>query len=469
MHVNSDGREWRPIPRPNFEPGEEVAGFVIERAFAAGGSGMVYRAWRGGRLFALKRVPWKGRGDRELDALRRVQHPNVVGFHGYSLWPHEEPLYLLLVLEFVRGRPLERWALEVNPCARDLVKQVLLPLSASLETIHEAGVVHRDVKEANIVMRESDGQPVLVDFGAAIYTGAPRLTDQMPPGTAEYRSPEVMHFALAWDGSHYPAGPADDLWALGVTLYGLLTRELPFGDRRGPLTKSILERTPPPPHERNPRVPQPLSELCLRMLEKDPQARYATAPALTVALEALLQQADDTWSEPLFPGPFGKALTASDPPPVPLAPDPPPSLPGISVMQWGPWAVVLMALLGVFFLLPAAPRQLPGPEPFESPRRTSSSPLPPREAGARQELAPGTRTGDVGSSAEPRTSPLPAPAKTAIAPQEEAMKSQKAVSKVKRLLVTGTACVSGACATGPQLHPPPPEECPAGASDTRKT
>ena len=132
--------------------------------------------------------------------------PNVVSFLGYSLWPDEEPRFLVLALELVEGRPLDVWAREENPSALELVHRVLVPLARTLADVHAAGVVHRDVKDANILVREADGQPVLVDFGAAAYEGAPRLT-VAPPGTPDYRSPEALRFAARVGGRALPVGP----------------------------------------------------------------------------------------------------------------------------------------------------------------------------------------------------------------------------------------------------------------------
>jgi serine/threonine-protein kinase len=259
-----------------------VAGFTIEGTIASGSFGTVYRARRSGRPYAIKLVRIDPRGDREAAALRLMRHPNVVAFHGYGLWPEDEPRFLVLALELVEGRTLDVWAAQENPSALELVTRMLLPFALTLADVHDAGVVHRDIKEANIIVREADGQPVLVDFGAAgIKEGAPRLTLRLPPGTAEYRSPEALRFARAWEGEPYPFAPGDDLWAMGVVTYVLLTRMLPFGDRGNPgLNRAILETTPPAPHERNPRVPLALSELCMRMLEKEPEARYPDARAL---------------------------------------------------------------------------------------------------------------------------------------------------------------------------------------------
>ena len=429
--------------------GGRVAGFTLEGKIATGSFGTVFKASRDGRAYAVKLVRMGPRSEREVDALRRAQFPNVVGFLGYSLWPEEAPRFLVLALELVEGRPLDVWVREENPSALELLERVLLPLAGTLADVHAAGVVHRDVKEANIVMREADGQPVLVDFGAAAYEGARRLTMQLPPGTPEYRSPEAIRFAKQWEGEPYPFGPADDLWALGVMLYWLLTRELPFGDRKNPgLMRVILEETPPAPQVLNPRVPPALGALCLRMLQKAPEARYADAVALEEALETALEAAalaDDSWRAPLFPGEER------------LAPAP------VARARPGAWAVGLglgaAVLGGVLWGLPER-----HPEAIQ--RAESTTPLPSQQAVPRQEVASAHTTGDVGQGAASEASPTPTPVARATKRSEEpAMKKSQTT---RSLLAAGCLAGSG-CASGPPQRPPPaPAECPPGAAATRE-
>jgi len=451
MHDEMGGAGGWPLLE--LAPGERVAGFTLEGKIATGSFGIVFKASRDGRAFAVKLVRMGPRGEREVDALRRAQFPNVVSFLGYSLWPDDAPRFLVLALELVEGRPLDVWVREENPSALELVHRVLLPLAGTLAGVHAAGVVHRDVKEANILMREADGQPVLVDFGAAAYEGARRLTMQLPPGTPEYRSPEALRFARQWEGEPYPFGPADDLWALGVTLYWLLTRELPFGDRKDPgLVRVILEETPPAPRVLNPRVPPALGALCLRMLEKAPEARYADAVALEEALEAAAALADDAWHVPLFPG----GRPRKHPAPAPVAPSRP-------VARWWPWAagLGLGAAVTVGVLLMAS-----GPRAPATPRTESATPTPAQQAAPRQEIASPHPTGDVAPSAAPEASPTPAPVARATTRSEEPAMTK---SQTTRSLLAAGCLVGSACASGPQQRPPPkPAECPPGAAATRE-
>ena len=444
---------------PRFAPGTEVAGFIIEETIASGSFGTVYRARRSGRPYAIKLVRIDARGDREAAALRLMRHPNVVSFHGYGLWPEDDPHWLVLALELVEGLTLDTWAARENPSALELVTRVLLPFALTLADVHDAGVVHRDIKEANIIVREADGQPVLVDFGAAgIKEGAPRLTMRLPPGTAEYRSPEALRFARQWEGEHYPFSPGDDLWAMGVVTYALMTRTLPFGERSNPeLNRAILETTPPAPHVLNPRVPVALSELCMGMLEKDPEARYPDARALAEDLAEQCTQADKSWRVRLFPE------ARQDPPP-----DSAPAAPRRRVFgRWWVAGLVLATVLGgfgVFSLLvpwwqPSSTEMPPGQ------RKESSASAPPPRVIPRQELAPERLTGEVGSGAVREKSSTPAPAATTKNREEQSMMKSKTT---RALLAAG--CIAGsACVSGPQhRQPPKPADCPPGADATIK-
>ena len=444
-----------------LNPGARVAGFTIEGLISCGSFGTVYRARRDGRPFAIKLVPWNARGEREVDALRRVRHPNVVGFHGYGLWPDDEPRFLVLALELVEGRPLDVWAWEENPSALQLVEQVLLPLVETLEEVHAAGVVHRDLKEANIIMREADGQPVLVDFGSAGYEGAPRLTAVLPPGTPEYRSPEAVHFAQdSCPSGPYQASPGDDFWALGVTLYGLLTRVLPFGGRESPgMNRAILAEAPTPPHVLNPRVPPALNALCVRMLEKAPAARYADARQLKEALKVVLAEADDTWRVPLFPKGKRKKALAS----IPLAV----SRASLGKRLWVASLILTSAVGASVLLLLFTPRSGPLAKALALQPTELPPPTPPHQVIPRQELASANVTVEVGFGAGLQKSPTtPAPVAVSATHSEE---PEMMKSKTTRALTAATCLAGSACAGGPQHRPlPKPAECPPGAEETMR-
>jgi hypothetical protein len=166
-----------------------------------------------------------------------------------------------------------------------------------------AKVVHRDVKEANILVRDDTGEVVLVDLGVGGDEEAGwRTGGVLPPGTPDYRSPEAWRFERenkGVPGAHYRPTPADDLYALGVVLYWLLANRKPFHVEGRKGVDAVLTETPKPPHVLNPWVLVELSALCLRLLAKKPEERPADARELCTALTALLDRQEAAWDAPL--------------------------------------------------------------------------------------------------------------------------------------------------------------------------
>ncbi|WP_163990176.1 serine/threonine-protein kinase [Pyxidicoccus caerfyrddinensis] len=283
--------------------GTDIAGFAVDGLLGVGGYGVVYRATRGTEVVALKLQSLEHLGvwaEREVSLLPRLEHRNVVGFRECGLHPPQAPQWCYLAMEYVRGRTLSRWVEEENPGARRAAK-LLLGLARGLEATHAAEVLHRDIKESNVVVREEDGEPVLVDFGVGARAGAPRLTaGVLPPGTPRYRSPEALAFQRdSRPGARYVATPADDLYALGVVFYWMLTARHPFAGAETPAeVEAVISAVPAAPRALNARGPWELEALCLRLLAKRPEAR-GTAKALREALEVALAGADARWDVPL--------------------------------------------------------------------------------------------------------------------------------------------------------------------------
>jgi serine/threonine-protein kinase len=278
-------------------PGVEVGGYLLEARLGRGGFGVVYRARCGGRLYAVKLIASRhagtwGRG--EMEALLRLEAEGIAPLLGHGYWPAAAPRFLFLVTRYVPGRTLSAWAREHNPCALEVTDRAL-GLTRALGEVHAAGVVHRDVKGTNVMVGEPGGGVVLVDFGSAGPEGV--CTRRLPPGTPHYRSPEALRFLREGGRDEgYRATPQDDLWALGVLLYWLLTGSWPFEPAE---PEAALQGAPEPPHERNPRVPRALGEVCRRLLAPSPEARFSDARAVGAALEAARAGADARWEVPL--------------------------------------------------------------------------------------------------------------------------------------------------------------------------
>ncbi|ATB42781.1 serine/threonine protein kinase [Cystobacter fuscus] len=450
----------KPRRLPDLRPGTEIEGMVVQSFLGAGGYGTVYlaRQMNSGRLCAVKFIPMgsaEAWGQREFAILLRLQHLNLVSLGGWGYWPEERHEYLWLRLAYIPGKTLDEWAWEHHPDAWTAAGKIL-GVGRGLAVAHHAQVVHRDVKEANILVREGDGEAVLVDFGAGHYARAPTITHGMfPPGTLEYRSPEAWRFRLehAHDkGARYRAGPADDLYALGVVLYWLLTWRHPFGVTEDEDSiRAIIETPPLPPHIVNPRVPKALSAVCLKLLEKSPENRYPSAVALCEALETLRAQADDTWRVPLQDRPrpqqrreglprwpSGKALRRS--------------------VLWG--GLVLGSVVVGWAAL----------------RSTSSGLLPTQGIASGREVA---SSGPLPEADGTAATPPAAAAPSAASTQDDAPVNKQKTDRIsddrkqKAKVATRGACAGlvgvalQACVGAQQQvapkRPPPPEECPPGA------
>jgi len=291
--------------------GEMIGDYKVVAFLGAGGLGIVYKVERGGRFFALKLllVPeLDGRAKREIGILILLENPCVVRYVGSDFWPDPANGHPYIVMDFVPGDTLWTFAYNRNPSARKATR-IILDAALTLGEVHAAGVFHRDVKPDNILIRGASERPILIDFGIGSLASAPTITgSQLPPGTEEFRSPEQLRFQRAHedDDAHYEYVPADEMWALGVTYYWLLTDALAFGERTDPgglngLRERILTQRPEAPHLVNPRVPLAASLLCMKMLAERPEDRFPVVATLCAALKESLSHAenDATWDVPL--------------------------------------------------------------------------------------------------------------------------------------------------------------------------
>ena len=507
--------------------GIRVGGYRLESRLGEGGQGTVYRARRGGRQYAVKFISlaveeWAW---RELEVRLRLRRVGTVRLEGCGQWPDRAPRFLFIAMPYVRGRPVESWAREKNPTARQ-VARLLRDVARQLVPVHAAGVVHRDIKGANVLVRRGDEKPVLVDFGVGTYPGAPELTSPLVlPGTRHYRSPELLRFRREWAGTRrYQASALDDLWALGVLLYWLLTDSYPFevdeGDE-GALADVILRGHPEPPHVRNPRVPRALSALCLRMLEQSPEARYPSAEALGEALEAVLAEADGTWDVALCEAWGPEEATTSQHEALELGdwrarvlrlrvharlrprrgrPLPPEEASTLSHSQAAPertraplrrvlaWGGAVLTVGLVAGLAASGLRSPPEPEAPITTLEVLSAPTMLEVTNPGQEVAPGEKPPEGGGGAAPSRAATPAPVASATprkdstrvkTPEQAPLPQQKQPPPVESALRKCTwVWIAGqlACVTpAPQVvryeqapPPPPPAECPPGAVEAMR-
>jgi hypothetical protein len=231
--------------------------------------------------FALKLASYPGdpRFQREAELLSRIRDPRVprlrdMGWYGTP----GDMAFPYLVMDWVEGVPLYEWASRRQRTSREVLR-VLAQVARALQATHAAEGLHRDVKGHNVLVRAEDSEAVLIDFGAGTWRGAPPLTWQsMAPGTPVYRSPEALRFHLKWRphlGASYSATPADDVYALGVTAYRLVTGDYP----PCPVDPDAEEEGGTgsgPELEARVTVCAELAELIRRMLSPEPSARGST-------------------------------------------------------------------------------------------------------------------------------------------------------------------------------------------------
>jgi len=290
---------------PLLAPGTRVDRWTVLQHHGQGSYGDVYKAVRTGYehggLIALKlaRYSWDPRFAREGDVLSRIHHPSVPRLLARGLWRPEPGVeHPYLILEWIDGTPLYTWARKHAP-ASQRVLLLLSQVAQALAAIHSLQAVHRDIKGDNILVRHSDGRAMVIDFGSAHYPGAARLTWQHPPpGTPAYHSPEAALFVLrsarspfAW----FQAGPADDLFALGVTAYRLVMGEYPPRPEAVEEMEGSWKWKPPelrPLLVRNARVEPRLRESILQLLSMEPAAR-GTAVELARALNPMAGDAEE--------------------------------------------------------------------------------------------------------------------------------------------------------------------------------
>jgi serine/threonine-protein kinase len=270
----------------------ELPGYRLDRLIGEGGFGQVWRAHRESdgegvaikvlHLELVRSVDAMTRFQRELDAIERLDHPNVVRGLGHGTLGDGRP-YLLL--EYIEGPSLrdvlhERGAL---PPAEMLT--ILEPLCDALHVAHLAGLVHRDVKASNVILARRGGaiRPVLLDFGLV------KLTDQVGPGLTSSRSMLGTPAAMAPEQMRGQSVDArTDIYALGLLSYHMLTGQPAFGGAPGVVQSYLQVHGPRPRPSSKVDIDPAIDEPVARALAPEPSARFADARGFSRALRAVI-------------------------------------------------------------------------------------------------------------------------------------------------------------------------------------
>lgn len=257
--------------------GEVIDGYRIYSRLGVGGMGAVYAAERDGERYAFKVMSCEdpaalARFEREAQALAAVDvHPNVVGIHAFSKSGRRP----YLVLDLIEGRSLEDHIGEGRRFAVEEALMMLIKVADALQFIHDRRILHRDLKPGNILIRASDEEPFLTDFGLAKIVDRSHITSTNDViGTPCYMAPEQL------TGENERIAPTADVWALGAMLYELTTGSQPFrGSTNAALSQSILAADPESPRRLDAAIPRAVETIILKALSERPRDRYRTARA----------------------------------------------------------------------------------------------------------------------------------------------------------------------------------------------
>jgi serine/threonine protein kinase len=286
---------------------DRIGRYKIDDLLGHGSAGIVFVARDPliERNVAIKRLravlcegEYRERFLREAQVAGRLNHPNIVTV--YDVGEDEASGQPYICMEYIQGTTLQETIASGTRFMYSRIAELGATLAGALDYAHRQGVVHRDVKPANIILT-AEGDVKITDFGIARLDFAKLTMSGVLLGTPAYMSPEQIQ------GD--PVDGRSDLYSLGAVLFELLTGRPPFAGRSLPeLSSSIVEDPPPDPKAGCPGAPEPLCMAVLRCLSKRPEERFQSGSELALALTRLQLGQDDedeleatmhgTWSIP---------------------------------------------------------------------------------------------------------------------------------------------------------------------------
>ena len=291
--LDTTGRRERParVPPASSAPIPARLGrYELIHELGKGAMGVVYRARdpRINREVALKAIPLADEFDaqeieqartrffREAEMAGRLSHPHIVTIYDAG----EDHGTAYIAMELLRGSHLVEYTNPTRLLPPAIAVEIVARLADALHYAHQNQVVHRDIKPANLMFDAPSGELKITDFGIARLTDSGRTRTGVVLGTPSFMSPEQLQAR--------PVTGSSDLFSLAVSLFQLLTGQLPF---RGDTMPGLMMKIAQEPHPRiraiNPALPEGLDAFFDRALAKNPADRYESGAAFALALRDL--------------------------------------------------------------------------------------------------------------------------------------------------------------------------------------
>jgi hypothetical protein len=382
-----------------YQVGDRIGDYEVTSILGAGGMGAVYQVRNviSNRVEAMKillpellaNTEVADRFLREIRVLGSLEHPNIAALRTAQRVDHQ----VLMIMECVEGLSLDA-LLKRGTIPREHQLSILAQVLSALDFAHQRGIIHRDIKPANIMVTPT-GHVKLMDFGIAKLAVDRKLTATGSTlGSVYYMSPEQIQGADSVDAR-------SDIYALGICLYEMTTGKRPFdAPSEYSLMSAHLHEAPRPPVQLDPTIPEPLNQIILMSIAKDPGQRFQSAAAMLSAVNHVREQLGYTVAAPAVGDKeaaspartlAASAAAAGTPPPV-VAPAK--SRRGVymalgSLVTVG--VVVAALMLGPKYFRTGAATTTSG-QPAVVPAATSSVPAVP---------TPATGSGTQGESAPP--------------------------------------------------------------------
>ncbi len=338
--------------------------YQLEERLGSGGMAVVYRAWdlMLERNVAVKILrenyshdpDFQERFRQEAKAAANLTHPNIVTVHDFGL----DRKRLFIVMEYVPGTNLKDILQRRGRLPVDEAIGLMVQACAGVGYAHRAGLVHCDIKPHNFLI-SPDRRLKVTDFGIAraLASIQPEEQSDVVWGSPQYFSPE--------QAAGSAPSPASDVYSLGVILFEMLTGQLPFSAETA-TELARLHRTAPPPSPRqyNPAIPPALEQIILKVLSKEPAARYRTADQLGRVLVTFSGQPVESAAEsqptvaptvsiaPTMPAGPDRTSPQAYPSPRPYVYEPSVNEPNPLTIDWITIGLGLLALIAVLGLVP---------------------------------------------------------------------------------------------------------------------